>query len=163
MMTYKQQKGFTTIELLVVVVIMAIIATLAVPSMQSFIRKSQLNREAQDLIYAFNDIRVKSITERKDYTLKVETGDKPEFKLESTKPEASLVLDSKKVSWDQTEISNVEFNYMGRIKNMPASNQINACFILQHASDNSLKQVIVVQSVGNIAVRKDLTDCSSYK
>ncbi len=65
-----KHKGFTLIELMVTIAVMAIIAMMAAPSMQNMIAKQQLNTTARDLASIFSQARGQAATLRKNVTVK---------------------------------------------------------------------------------------------
>ena len=67
-----QQKGFTLIELMVTIAVMAIIAMMAAPSMQKMIARQQLNTSARELAFIFSQARGQAATLRQNVTVKFE-------------------------------------------------------------------------------------------
>ncbi|PJF05382.1 GspH/FimT family pseudopilin [Acinetobacter seifertii] len=59
------QEGFTLIELIVTIVVMAIIAVMAVPMFGDMLNNQNLNRSSEDLVSSINQARMKAIVERR--------------------------------------------------------------------------------------------------
>lgn len=72
-----KHKGFTLIELMVTIAVMAIIAMMAAPSMQNMIAKQQLNTTARDLASIFSQARGQAAILRKNVTIKFSTNSDP--------------------------------------------------------------------------------------
>lgn len=60
------QKGFTALELLIVIAIMGVILATILPSFTNFRRSSLLNTESQELISIINRARILSISSKYD-------------------------------------------------------------------------------------------------
>ena len=67
----KKEQGFTLIELMITIAILAIIATMAAPSFGNLIQKQNLNRSTQELIGQLNNARSKAVLERRDVTVQL--------------------------------------------------------------------------------------------
>lgn len=67
-------KGFTLIELMVTIAVLAIVAMMAAPSFGNIIKKQQLNTTAKDLAYLFGQARTQSAALRKQVTIKFTAG-----------------------------------------------------------------------------------------
>lgn len=65
-----QQSGFSLIELLVVLVIMAIISAIAMPSLTSSIEKQRNKQVTETVVAAFREARTESQIRRQDVTVK---------------------------------------------------------------------------------------------
>lgn len=76
----RNNRGFTLIELMVTIAVMAIIAMMAAPSFNSIIQNQNLNRSSQELIVQLNNARSKAVLERREVTLKLNSivADTPE-------------------------------------------------------------------------------------
>jgi len=76
----KKNKGFTLIELMVTIAVLAIIATMAAPNMMQLVYKKQLETEARDLAMTLSNVRGTAVSLRKDISLEFKnqenTGDK---------------------------------------------------------------------------------------
>lgn len=64
-------RGFTLIELMVTIGILAIIATLAAPSFGDMRSKQNLNKSQQELIAVLNEARAKAVLERREITVQL--------------------------------------------------------------------------------------------
>ena len=51
----KKNKGFTLIELMITIAVLAIIATMAAPSFQTMIYNYELKKDFKELVYILND------------------------------------------------------------------------------------------------------------
>ena len=67
----RKEQGFTLIELMITIAILAIIATMAAPSFGNLIQKQNLNRSTQELIGQLNNPRSKAVLERRDVTVQL--------------------------------------------------------------------------------------------
>ena len=65
----KKNKGFTLIELMVTIAVLAIVASIAAPSFGNLLQKQNLNRSAQELIGQLNSARSKAVLERREVTV----------------------------------------------------------------------------------------------
>ncbi len=69
----QKNKGFTLIELMITIAVLAIIVTLAAPSFNNMLLKQNLNKSAQELIHVLSQARAKAALERKEITVKLNT------------------------------------------------------------------------------------------
>ncbi|ENW97689.1 pilus assembly FimT family protein [Acinetobacter sp. NIPH 298] len=64
-------RGFTLIELMVTIAVLAIVAMMAVPSFGDMVARKQLDTTARDLALIFGEARGQAISLRKDITIKL--------------------------------------------------------------------------------------------
>ena len=60
------QEGFTLVELIVTIAVMAIITVMAVPMFGDMLNNQNLNRSSEDLVSSINQARMKAIVERRE-------------------------------------------------------------------------------------------------
>ncbi|WP_299154121.1 Tfp pilus assembly protein FimT/FimU [uncultured Acinetobacter sp.] len=65
----QKNKGFTLIELMVTIAVLAIVTMMAAPSFGNLLLKQNLNRSTQNLIGQLNNARSKAVLERRDVTV----------------------------------------------------------------------------------------------
>lgn len=68
----RKEQGFTLIELMVTMAVMAIIAMMAAPSFGNLVARKQLDTTARDFALIFGEVRGQAISLRKPITLKLE-------------------------------------------------------------------------------------------
>ncbi len=66
-----KQKGFTLIELMVTIAVLAIIAMMAAPSFGTMLNKQNLNKSSSELIATLSKARAKAALERRQITVQV--------------------------------------------------------------------------------------------
>lgn len=140
----KKNKGFTLIELMVTIVILAIIAGMAAPSMMNIIQKKQLNDKAYELINLL-------VEKRSEAILKVSN---QEVSLDASKTNGWKVGES--IKWASGQPVELELVYtpMGLLES-----DSSKCFILQHTKDSNLKAVIIARKTGMVIYEKTLLTC----
>ena len=64
-----KHKGFTLIELMVTIAVMAIIAMMAAPSFGDMLQRQNLNKSTRELVATLNQARAKAALERREITV----------------------------------------------------------------------------------------------
>lgn len=139
-------KGFTLVELIVTLSILAIISVMAVPSFTQAIRKSQLNTSGKELVNDITEIRSQAIMSKKDQVITFDT-----TKVGHWHPSKNANLIS--VSDTAEEL---KYSMSGLLK---ASN--NVCLVLVHKKDSSFKAIVVARKNGLVIYDKSLSVCPS--
>ena len=69
----RDKKGFTMIELLIVVAIIAVTAAIAIPNIISWIPTMRVNSAARDIVSEMQLARMKAVSERNNYVITFDT------------------------------------------------------------------------------------------
>ncbi len=140
----KKNKGFTLIELMITIAVLAIIATMAVPSFSQTIRKNQLIRDTRDFVDLLAETRSEAIFKQGERVLAVDNSVSTFYK-----------------KWVPTHITkqsgdtSVTFNRLGQ--SIITTN--GQCFVFKHISDATLKSYVYVQKGGTVVYNKVATSC----
>lgn len=70
----RRSLGFTLIELMVTIAVLAVIATMAAPSFGNLVAEKKLDRDARDLALTLSDARGQAAALRKQITIKFKAG-----------------------------------------------------------------------------------------
>ena len=119
----KLHQGFTLIEAMITVAIIAIITSFAAPSFSSVVAKKRLETSARELAATLNLARSQAIWLRKQVAVKFESEKKKKKKMYWTSKHSDINLINVK---DDTDNSDVVFNQLGipqqRTKMVPNKN-----------------------------------------
>jgi type IV fimbrial biogenesis protein FimT len=69
----KKEQGFTLIELMITIAVLAIIATMAAPSFGDMMLRQNLNKSTQELVSILNQARAKAVLERRSVRVQLNT------------------------------------------------------------------------------------------
>ncbi len=139
-------QGFTLIELMVTIAVLAIIATLAAPSMTSMIRKNRLHNDAREIVELATMARSNAVFSKKEQKLA----------LDSSVTDGQLKwLPEAHTSWATKPVNSISYNMFGFL----ISANDRECFILQHQKDTTQKAVIEFYKNGSIRYERSNSTC----
>lgn len=146
----KHHQGFTLLELMITIAILAILVAIATPSMRHMIYQSQVASQVRDLSSFIQEVRSKAVIERRPYTLNINTGT----------ASGSSAITGNVGTWESNtdvQISNtpssLTFSLLGTV------NANEACYAVSHAKDAQIAQVLIISQNGNAKVFTDKTAC----
>ncbi|MGE8557210.1 MAG: pilus assembly FimT family protein [Acinetobacter sp.] len=140
----RKEQGFTLIELMITIAVLAIIATMAAPSFTQTIRKNQLTSDTRDFVNLLAETRSEAIFKQGERILAVDNS-------VSTFYKKWIPNHVTKQSGD----ASVTFNRLGQ-STITGNGQ---CFIFKHNSDAALKSYVYVQKGGTVIYNKMATSC----
>lgn len=140
----KKELGFTLIELMITIAILAIIATMAAPSFTQTIRKNQLISDTRDFVDLLAETRSEAIFKQGARVLAVDNSVSTFYKK----------WIPNHVTKDSGDAS-VTFNRLGQSQ-ITTNGQ---CFVFKHNSDAALKAYVYVQKAGTVVYNKVGTSC----
>ncbi|AYA03001.1 prepilin-type N-terminal cleavage/methylation domain-containing protein [Acinetobacter sp. WCHAc010034] len=126
--------GFTLIELMVTMAVMAVVVMMAAPSFNNMLIKQNMNKSARDLIATFTEAKAKAVLERRIVTVKLKTKCAPEDQPDCWQPSDKAVLKN-------VALNTVEFRPNGLV-NSAADMTFEIC---NQASGNTSKKVTITR------------------
>lgn len=142
----QKNKGFTLIELIVTIAVLAIIAMMAAPSFGNLLLKQNLNRSTQDLVATLNAARSTAVLERREVTVDLsktdQTADTAATRYWLPKGEAVLASGSP---------ASITFQLSGAVKDHAADIE-NQPFVVCNKSGGNISKEINVSLMGTISV-----------
>lgn len=143
--------GFTLIELMVTIAVLAIVAMMAAPSFINTVRKNQLIGGTRDFVDVLTEMRSEAIFKQSDRVLALDSSVSP-----CVTPTCKQWSVPSHISKD-TGDSSVTFNRLGQSTvAAPADGQ---CFVFKHSGDAGLKSYVYVQKGGIVMYDKSATSC----
>jgi len=152
-----KNRGFTIVELITVMAIIAIVAALALPGMRAFIESSQLTATANDFVEAATTARSEAIKRREAVTLKPVDGvnwkngwalyDTAKVLIKSyDRPSSSLILSF------PTDLKDITYNLNG-------NRQGGASFKISICVGSGKGREISIGSIGSATVKQIESGC----
>lgn len=141
----RRSKGFTLIELMVTIGVLAIIATIAAPSFNHQIQKMQLRDDMQKIMDLARETRSEAIFKKDERTFTLATTLGAGFK--NWQPSSNIQASPLP--------STLTYNLFGYLKGDPV------CLIVTHQKNSQLKYVIYFNKNGSLVYKQDQSTCTS--
>lgn len=134
------QRGFTLIELMVTIAVLAIIATLAAPSFNNILLKQNLNKSTHELTLVLTQARAKAALDRREIKVQLNTTATADTNTQlNWMPQGKAILKS-------GSPTSLVFLPNGLVKN--ATTDTN--FIICEQSAGSLSKTVSISRMGTI-------------
>lgn len=138
------QDGFTLVELMVTIAVMAIIAMMAAPSFTQTIRRNELSVDTGNFVNLLAETRSEAVFKQTNRVLALDS--------------SVITFYKKWIPSNHVEkysgVVSITYNRQGQ-----STATGNLCFVFQHTSDNTLKSYIYVQKDGIVFYDKSATSC----
>lgn len=136
-------RGFTLIELMVTIAVLAIVAMMAIPSFMNLIRKNQVYGEMRDMVESAMETRAEAVFRRTNQKMIFSGTDATAFR---TWLPAHSELSATTPA--------LEYNLLGFLVGDAQ------CVEIQHTKDESITLAVTFNKNGSILSGKDKTSCS---
>lgn len=156
----KDNQGFTLLEMMIVVAIIAIIATLAAPSLQAFIQRGHVASQTRELTAFLQEARGQALILRKNnYPITINTSGTAGGSSNITDAGGQFSPNSDRVTLVARAInggnaSAFNFNLMGKTNITEG-----ACYIVTHRNNSTIGQVVIMDRNGSTKVHSNTTTC----
>lgn len=142
------RQGFTLIEMIVTISIIAIVTSVGMPGLSKRFAQQKLKQEAQDITLLMNEARYQAIVLKK--TVNVHFSPSESIPNEKT----NFYWVSK--NWILNDVLKIEFDMLGRVKNRAALK----CVDVIHREDADLRMRLEVNAMGDFKLFNDGAACA---
>lgn len=148
----RKSQGFTLIELMVTIAVLAIISMIAAPSFGDLMLKKNLTKSAQELIATLNQARAKAALERKEITVNLNTmnvADKDVSRNDTTSTNFTTLnwMPSDKSSLKTGSATTIVFLPSGLVKNGTSA---GISFTICEQASGNLSKTVSVSKMGTV-------------
>ncbi|RKG54700.1 type II secretion system protein GspH [Acinetobacter cumulans] len=138
-----KSKGFTLIELMVVIAVMAIIAMMAAPSFNALLLKQNMNKSARALASTLSEARAKAALERRQVTVVLNSSAENTPSQLNWAPSGQAILKT-------TTPTQVVFKTTGLVD---TTNEIP--FVVCNKTGGNLSKTITITKMGTVQIVAD--------
>ena len=147
----QKSRGFTLIELMVTIVVLAIIAVMAAPSFSNILLKQNLKKSTQELANVLVQARAKAALERKEITVNLNVtniADKNVALKDTTNTDFTTLnwMPSGKAILESDSPTSITFLSTGLIKGASTDTSFTVC----EKTSGSLSKTITISKMGTI-------------
>lgn len=150
------KRGFTIVELMVTIAVLAILAAMAAPSFVNLIRENQATSVSNELLGAVQLARGEAIKRMKDVVVSVAASGNG-WTAEVVEDTTTIrSIDHAVGTIDIGGSASLTFDYLGRVKGLAGGS-----FNLSHSSDSTIGRSLIVEPSGRSCVVRavDATAC----
>ncbi len=150
------QDGFTLVELMVTIAVMAIIAMMAAPSMSNLLESKRLDGNQRDLINTLSEAKSQAILGRQDVSINLNSTALNTPTSLNWKADSNNSLELKSIATDGTQSSltttTLTFNANGVITNITQDTLLSIC-----NSKINKKKILILTKLGTLIFKAEET------
>ncbi|BBQ47332.1 hypothetical protein WP2W18E11_03300 [Acinetobacter pittii] len=150
------QDGFTLVELMVTIAVMAIIAMMAAPSMSNLLESKRLDGNQRDLINTLSEAKSQAILGRQDVSINLNSTALNNPTSLNWKADSNNSLELKNIAADGTQSSltatTLTFNANGVITNITQDTLLSIC-----NSKINKKKILILTKLGTLIFKAEET------